>query len=230
MGRTDRTVDRPPDELVDGLRDLPTAVIADVAGGGTIVDHEIKPVAPATTVGTALTVRTAPGDNLPIHEALTVASPGDVLVVDAGGDVETALWGELLSTSAAAHDLAGTVLDGATRDAAAIDELGYPVFARAVCPRPPVKADAGSIGVPVTCGGVEVSPGDVVVGDGDGVAVVDPAHAEAVADDAAAKLEREGELASRAADGEYLYDVLGLDEVVGDAEGKSDATTGDDDA
>lgn len=222
-------VNRPTPERVTAIADVPTSILADVTESTrTVMDHEIKPVGPTSMAGTALTVRAPPGDNLTVHKAVTLAQPGDVLIVDAGGDYETAIWGELLSTSAAAHELAGTVVDGAVRDVAEIDELGYPVYARAVCPKPPEKANADAINVPVTCGGLDVSPGDVVVGDAEGVAVVAPEDVPRVREEAVAKLKREDELKSSIADGAYLYDLLGLEERVDGIERRSLGTGGSD--
>lgn len=206
-------VDRPSAELVDPFQELPTAVLADVTTEQTIMHHQIKPVSTATRVaGTALTVSAPPADNLVVHKAVTLASPGDVIVVDAKGYAEAAIWGELLSLSAQAHDIAGTVVDGAVRDLDDLDELGYPVYARSVCPRPPEKCGAGAINVPVTCGGRTVEPGDIVVGDRDGVAVIPPAQAADVRSAAEAKLQREANLQAEAKSGTYLYDTLDLDE------------------
>ena len=213
MARIGQEFDRPATDLVESFRDLPTAILADVAQGEIVMDHDIKPVSAArATVGTAVTVSPPPADNLTVHKALTLAEPGDVLVVDAGGYREAAIWGELLSKSAQAHDLAGTVVDGAVRDADEIDSLGYPVYARAVSPNPPGKEAVGAINVPVTCGGVGVDPGDIVVGDAAGIAVIESETAPAVRQDASSKLDREGELRDRVANGEYLYDVLDLAE------------------
>lgn len=206
-------IDRPPASLVESFANVPTAVISDVTERETVMDSGMKPVSTATAaVGTAVPVRAPPGDNLTVHKALTLATAGDILVVDAGGYTEAAIWGELLSTSALAHGLNGTVVDGAVRDVEDLGDLGYTTAARAVCPKSPEKKAAGSIHVPVTCGGIRVCPGDIVVVDREGVAVVDPERARQVHDDATAKLDREADLKARAEDGDYLYDILGLAE------------------
>ncbi|WP_435178501.1 4-carboxy-4-hydroxy-2-oxoadipate aldolase/oxaloacetate decarboxylase [Halorussus sp. AFM4] len=212
-------IDRPAAERVEALADVPTAVVSDVTSAETVLDHEIGHAAgrPAL-LGTAVTVRSPPGDNLMVHRALQLAEAGDVLVVDAGGHTDSGIWGELTSTSARAHGLRGTVVDGAVRDIREIDELGYPVYARAVSPKGSHKTVPGSINVPVACGGVTVNPGDVIVGDAEGVAVVPKDDAETVAEAAEEKLETETELRERVADGEYLFDLLDLDDQYRDLE------------
>src|SRR5215203_5414665 len=129
--------------------------------------------------GTALTVRTCPGDNLVIHEALDLIRPGDVLVVDGGGDTSRALLGEIMLTIAQSRGAAGIVIDGAIRDVGVISESSFPCFARAAIHKGPYKNGPGEINVAVTIGGMVVEPGDIVVGDDDGVV----AFSQAIADD-----------------------------------------------
>ncbi len=119
--------------------------------------------------GTALTVRTACGDNRAIHEALELVRPGDVVVVDGGGDISRALVGEIMTTIGQVRGAAGFVIDGAVRDAAALAHSDFPCFARAAIHRGPYKNGPGEINVPVSIGGLVIEPGDIVVGDADGV-------------------------------------------------------------
>jgi regulator of RNase E activity RraA len=126
----------------------------------------------AHVAGPAFTVKTPPGDNASLIVALREARPGDVLVVDAGGSTERALWGAILSLAARNRGIAGIVIDGAARDRDEIREMGYPVFARGVSPDTPYSKLHGSTGQPVTCGGLTVKPGDMVYGDGDGLVVI----------------------------------------------------------
>ena len=122
-----------------------------------------------TMVGRAVTVRTRVGDNQFIHRALELVRPGDVVVVDGGGDLSRALIGEIMTTIAAHRGAAGFVIDGAIRDSQAIGRSEFPCFARAAIHRGPYKDGPGEINVPVSVGGMVVSPGDIVVGDQDGV-------------------------------------------------------------
>ena len=152
---------------------LPVANVSDCmqrmfAGGPRLRPmHDGTPMA-----GPALTVRTRPGDNLMIHKALHMAQPGDVIVVDGGGDLSNALIGELMVATAQRRGLAGMVLYGAVRDARSLREGCFPVFAAGVTHRGPYKDGPGEINVPVAVGGMVVSPGDLVIGDDDGVLAV----------------------------------------------------------
>lgn len=130
--------------------------------------------------GEAYTVLTAPGDNLGIHRALAEILPGQVLVVDGGGYEARALIGDLVAEKALALQVAALVIDGAVRDVADIESLGIPVYARTVIPAGPWKNGPYRLNAPVTVGGVVVSPGDIIVGDRDGIAVVSPRGADAV--------------------------------------------------
>jgi RraA family protein len=141
--------------------------------------------------GVALTVRVPPGDNLMVHRALDIANPGDVLVVDAAGDVTNAIIGEMMSTYGAERGLAGFVIDGAIRDLATIGAADFPVYARAVTHRGPFKNGPGEVNLPVSIGGMVVCPGDIVVGDEDGVVAVAQADAVVVADLVRAIAEKE---------------------------------------
>ena len=206
-------IGRPEDDVVSSFEGVPSAIIADVTDGTrNAMDAGIDPLyRGATAAGTAVTVEATPGDNLAIHKAITVAEPGDVLVVDGGGYTETAYLGELMCTSCQAHGVAGIVVDGAVRDRSEISEMEYPVYARGVNPQGPFKNDPGSVNVTVSCGDVTVDPGDIVVGDGDGVAVVPADEAEAVLERAREKLAAEADLRERAENGEYLYDIGGYE-------------------
>ena len=123
-------------------------------------------------VGVALTVRVCPGDNLMVHKAIDIAQPGDVIVVDAGGDLSQAIIGEIMSSLAARRGCAGMVIDGAIRDSGALAQSKFPVYARGVTHRGPYKNGPGEINVPVSIGGMVVNPGDIIVGDDDGVVAV----------------------------------------------------------
>lgn len=153
---------------------LATPNVADVMWRFGAVGEGIHSLGDASCylAGPALTVRTRPTDNLMVHKALEVARPGDVILVEAGGEMRHAILGELMCRYAAERGIAGFVVDGPVRDGAAIRSLGLPVYARGLTPRGPYKEGPGEINVPVSCGGVAVCPGDLVLGDADGVVVV----------------------------------------------------------
>jgi regulator of RNase E activity RraA len=183
---------RAPDALMDRFAEVPAAHLSDsmnrlFAGGATL-----RPMhRGGKLVGNALTVRTRPGDNLMVHKAIDVAKPRDVIVVDAGGELAQAIIGELMMRHAEKRGVAGFVIDGAIRDLGTIAAERYPVYAAGVTHRGPYKDGPGELNVPVTIGGMLVSPGDIVVGDEDGVVCVPQAEAEALLAQTAAIRQRE---------------------------------------
>jgi regulator of RNase E activity RraA len=166
--------------IIARLRDIAVALISDSMhrNCGSI---GLRPYhKPAPLAGTAVTVRTRGGDNLAVLRAYDFCRPGDVMVVDAGGDVSNAIIGGIMSFAAQQLGLAGMVIDGAIRDAAELAERTFPVYARGVSHRGPYKDGPGAINVEVTVGGMVVSPGDIIVGDQDGLCAFSPAIAEQV--------------------------------------------------
>jgi len=169
-----------------------SSILADVAGRRGALNGRIAALAPSMRfAGPAVTVDVRPGDNLMIHAALALVKPGDVIVVDGKGDLGAALMGEIMCQQAVALGVAGVVIDGAVRDSEALRELGLPMFAAGLNPNGPTKAVSGRLNHPVSVGGVTVRPGDLVVGDADGVTVVErekaasllPLAAQKVADE-----------------------------------------------
>ncbi len=160
-------------EGIQALQGLPSSVIGDVMGRlvGTEGLHPVNRSI-VTVCGHAFTVRVRSGDNLLIHQALDMLQPGDVLVVDGEGDVTRALVGEIMMTSARMQGALAFVIDGAVRDVDAFETHKFPCWARGVNLRGPYKDGPGSINVPVTVGGMLVNPGDIMVGDGDGLVAV----------------------------------------------------------
>ncbi|WP_245180782.1 RraA family protein [Haloarcula amylovorans] len=218
MHRVVSEIDRPPEELVAQFKGIPTPILSDVTSKyENTMASEIEAIPQDVSMaGTAFTVKTYPGDNLMAHKALTMAEAGDVLVIDANAYTEAGLVGELFSTSCRHHGIHGTVIDGAARDVEEIDDLGFPVFARGTSPKGSYKAHPGSINVPISCGELVVEPGDIVIGDNEGVVVVKPHHAEKVLEDAQVKLEEEESTRKRIQDGEYIYDIAGFEQQYND--------------
>jgi regulator of RNase E activity RraA len=168
--------------LVEAFRGVPTAHASDVMGRATgarglLAYHGSLSLG---LCGPAVTVRIRPGDNLMIHAAMAVAEPGDVVVIDGGGNLSTAVIGGLMRTSAIARKLGGFVIDGALRDVAEWAEGVMPVYARGHGHRGPSKDGPGEVNVPVACAGLAVSPGDLVLGDADGVVAIPAADAERI--------------------------------------------------
>lgn len=155
------------------LRELGAATVYEAQGAKGALDHGIKPIDPTTRLaGPALTVDARPGDNLILHHAVLQASPGDVLVVDAKGFMEAGPWGDVLTIQAMKRGIAGLVINGCVRDANLIIDLGFPVFCRGLSIKGTGKNQPGRVNVPICLGDVVIRPGDIVVGDRDGMCVV----------------------------------------------------------
>ncbi|SFI33971.1 RraA family protein [Aerobium aerolatum] len=179
--------------ISDNLQRLPGAV-------GLRPFHKIE----GTMVGRALTVKVAAGDNKLIHKALDVVEPGQVIVVDGGGETSRALIGEIMVAIARSRNAVGFVIDGAIRDSATIGAGDFPVFARSAIHRGPYKHGPGSINVPVCIGGMAVNPGDIVVGDHDGIVAFPVEGAEALLESVRASERMEEEMLRQIAEGTYV--------------------------
>ena len=171
---------RPEPALVAQFSGLATPNLADAMGRFHFMDPGIQMRSGQGLCGPALTVITRPGDNLMVHKALEIARPGDVIVVNTCGNTTTAVFGELMGHSAREAGIAGLVVDGAVRDTVGLAELGFAAFSRSVSAGACDKDGPGEINVPISCGNTVVMPGDIVVGDADGVVVVPLAEAEQV--------------------------------------------------
>ena len=203
-----------PKEIIESYRNIPVANIGDARGRFGCMSWMIKPMNPDMRLcGPALTVQTYRADNLAIHVALEMARPGDVLVIDAGGIYDTGLWGGLMNQMARQKKLGGVILDGGVRDCQELAASPLPVFARSVSPQGGFKASPGSVNVPVSCGNVPVLPGDLVVGDADGIVVIPSGKAEEILEKSRAVVNKEREIRERIEKGETLYNLLKLDGV-----------------
>jgi regulator of RNase E activity RraA len=192
---------------------IPPAIASDCMNRGQVMAARIKPLAPGTRLtGQARTVACMVGDNSAIHAAIRLIGPGDLLVIAAGGHADTALWGGLLTQAALSRGAAGVVIDGAVRDVAEIRESGFPCFAAATVPAGPHKGFGGAIDEVIACAGCTVAPGDIVLGDDDGIAVVPLGRADAVLADCHAKLAQEEIALERLRQGTLLADQMGIPE------------------
>jgi regulator of RNase E activity RraA len=163
--------------VIDAFRGLASSNVADAMGRFNFMDPGMQARSGLPLCGLAVTVNARPGDNLMVHKALQLAGPGDIVVVSTNGNTTSAVFGELMCRTAVAREIGGLVVDGAIRDAEGITALGFPAFSRTVTPGGCDKDGPGEINVPVSCGGAVVHPGDIVVGDRDGIAVVPRADA-----------------------------------------------------
>ncbi|SUB02407.1 4-hydroxy-2-oxoglutarate aldolase [Pannonibacter phragmitetus] len=179
-------------ELVDAFAVLPVANVSDAMARMTAAGPTLRPMhASGGMAGVALTVKSRPGDNLMLHKAIDMAVPGDVIVVDGGGDLTNALMGELMLAYAVKKGVAGFVLNAAIRDADAFVSTNLPTFAAGVTHRGPYKDGPGEINVPISIGGMVIEPGDIMLGDSDGVLCVPLADAQAILSRTQAKQDAE---------------------------------------
>ena len=184
-----RDVERVSADIVRRASAFPAAILADVAGRRGTVNGRIAAVAPEMKcAGPAFTVEVRPGDNLMIHAAMAIAKPGDILVIDGKGDRTCALMGAIMLNQCKQIGIAGVIIDAAARDILELRELGLPVFAVGSNPNGPTKFVPGRVNHPISCGGISVNPGDLIVGDADGVVVIERDKAESMLELAAKKL------------------------------------------
>ncbi len=168
-----RSIRRPSPEVVKGLSRFDAAHAHEGLGQRGAMHSRIKPIASGMRLcGPAVTVWSQPSDDLMLQKAIEVARPGDVIVAEVGGDTEAGIWGEIMSYGAHARGVAGLVINGSVRDVRATRELGFVIFAAGICMKGTGKDHLGYINHPITCAGVLVNPGDVILGDEDGVVVI----------------------------------------------------------
>ncbi len=184
-------VDRPSEDVVAAFRGKASSNVADAMGRFHFMDPGMKSRTGLPLSGVAITVNARPGDNLMVHKALEVAQPGDIVVVSTTGNTTSAVFGELMGHTAKGAKLGGIVVDGAIRDVDGLKALEFPAFSRTVSPGASDKDGPGEINVPISCGNTVVMPGDIVVGDDDGLAVVPREDAAEVLEQVLALEERE---------------------------------------
>lgn len=197
---------RPPKALVEQFRGMPVANIDDNMGRIAAIDAAIVPMNKSPLLGTAFTVRMPAGDNLMFHKAMDLAQPGDIVMIDAGGGIERAIFGELMVSYCRTRGIAGIVCDGAIRDADGLSKLtDFAIYAKGITPNGPYKNGPGEINVPIVVGGKLVNPGDIIVGDEDGVVIINPADAECLAAATRATMEKEANIMENiVTKGEYI--------------------------
>jgi 4-hydroxy-4-methyl-2-oxoglutarate aldolase len=187
-----RDFERVAPDIVRRAAEFQAAILADVAGRRGTLNGQIAALSHDMKVaGPALTIEVRPGDNLMIHAAMAIAKPGDVLVIDGKGDRTCALMGAIMINQCKAIGIAGVVMDGAARDLDELLQLGVPVFSVGTNPNGPTKLVPGRVNWPISLGGIAVNPGDLIVGDGDGVVVIERERAGALLDLAAQKVRDE---------------------------------------
>lgn len=191
-------------QLAQQFLKVPVANVSDCMSRMTAGGARIRPMHDGTPMaGPALTIKTRPGDNLMIHKALKLAKPGDIIVVDAGGDLTNALIGEIMVGEAKLRGLGGIVINGAVRDSAVLRKDNFPIFAAGVTHRGPYKDGPGEINVPIAIDGMVIEPGDLVIGDDDGLLCVPYDQVESILASAHGKQEIEAKMVADIASGAY---------------------------
>ena len=206
-----RSITRPESEVIQRVGELGVATVHEAQGRSGLMKPYMRPVFPtAKLAGPAVTVLSHPGDNLMIHAAVEMCQPGDVLVVALVSESTDGMFGELLACSVRAHGVAGVVIDAGVRDVADLTAMKFPVWAKTISAQGTVKETAGSVNVDVVCAGALVHPGDIIIGDLDGIVVVPRAQAAEVARLGGERLAKEQRSRERLSAGELGIDIYGL--------------------
>lgn len=206
-----RKISRADAEFIRMLGDQGVATVHEAQGRSGLMRPYLRPIYPTARIAaSAVTVSCQPGDNLMIHAAIEVCQPGDALVVVTTSESTDGMFGELLATSCRAHGVVGLIIDAGVRDVTDLFAMNFPVWAKAISAQGTVKASPGSVNIDVVCAGAIVRPGDVIVGDQDGVVVVKREMAEEVAKQGVARLAKEQVSRERLRAGELGVDFYGL--------------------
>lgn len=209
------TIQRVSAELVSEYGKLSSATVHEASGAIGALSANIKPISPDMVVcGPAITVNLRPGDNLMLHKAIYVAQSGDVIVADAKGFTEAGAWGEVMAVAAQERGIGGLVFNGAVRDSQAMTELGFPVFSRGLCIKGTEKISLGSINQPLILDNVTIYPGDLILGDRDGVVVVKREDAAEILQKSKDREEKEKGIKQRLKRGESTLDILGFGNIL----------------
>jgi 4-hydroxy-4-methyl-2-oxoglutarate aldolase len=206
-----RKVDLPPADAVAALEKYGVSTVHEAQGRIGLLACYMRPIFPGASIaGPAVTVSLPPGDNLMIHVAVEVCTPGSILVVAPTSPCTDGYFGELLGTSLRAHGVKGLVIEAGCRDVGPLTEMKFPIWSRAISSQGTVKATLGSVNVPIVCAGALIHPGDVIVADDDGVAVVKRAAAAEVAAASKQRVDKEDVVRARLAKGELGLDIYDL--------------------
>jgi len=207
-------IERPSKDLINPFREIGTATVHEASGKKGAVDYAIRPITRGVRIcGPAFTVQCHPLDNLMLHKALEKAQPGDILVATVGGHYEGGYFGGLMATSAVARKVGGLAIDGTIRDSEELIEMGFPVFCRGFSIKGTTKSVLGLVNHPVLFGGVLVNPGDLILGDDDGMVVVARGDCQAVLEKSRQRVETENKKTLELRTGVSGVKLSGLDKI-----------------
>jgi regulator of RNase E activity RraA len=202
---------RPDADMVEKFRGIPSSIVSDCLNRYYAMKGYLRPIFDGIRlVGPALTIQSMSGNNMMSHLALTFAKPGDVLVIDARGSTGNAVWGGVQAFYARKVGVAGLVVDGAIRDIEDMRKMRFPVYCKGITPAGPHKGWADNVNVPIQCGGMPVSPGDLIVADDDGVAVVPLEHMREVYEESLKRIKLEESWIKKIEEGQSSLDAVGL--------------------
>ena len=206
-----KKVNRLPRNIIKEFGQIPTSIVSDAQGRNNTMDASIKPLKSDWKItGSAVTVKAMVGNNLGVHQALYIAQENDVIVVDGNGFENIAMWGGIMTEIAVKRKITGFIVDGAIRDVDTALKLNFPIFCKGITPRGPHKGWGDDINVPISCGGVPVLPGDIILGDAEGVVVVHKKFAEKVLKDSKERIEMEKRWNQDIKSGKTSLEAIGL--------------------
>jgi 4-hydroxy-4-methyl-2-oxoglutarate aldolase len=210
-----KDINRVSPDLIEAIKSFPSATIYEAYGAKGALNHFIKPIRSSMGIcGPAVTVKARPGDNLIVHKSIYTAQPGDILVVDTSSYVEAGFWGDIMTAAAQHQGVAGLVTDGAVRDSEDIASLGFPIFCQALCIKATTKSCLGTINMPIFMAGAVINPGDLIVGDADGVTVVAREDVPWVIEKARQREEKETRVSQLLKEGKTTLELYGLSEIL----------------
>ncbi|MBN2568304.1 MAG: 4-carboxy-4-hydroxy-2-oxoadipate aldolase/oxaloacetate decarboxylase [Deltaproteobacteria bacterium] len=209
------SIKRVPKDLVEAMRALPTATISEAYGSKGALFHHIKPIRTDMKLcGSVIPVKARPGDNLLAHKAIYVARPGDVLLIDTCSFVEGGFWGGIMTEAARKQGIEGLVTDGAVRDTEEIAAMGFPIFCQAISIKGTTKTSLGTINHPIHFGGIAIHPGDLIVGDADGIVVIARSDVSEVLEKAKEREEKERKICKQISAGKTTLEIYGFTEIL----------------
>jgi len=210
-----KKIKRTKKEIIEEFKKIPTTIVSDAMNRTNAMKASIKPLIENIHIaGSAITVKCMVGNNIMTHQAIYLAEPGDVIVIDARGHVDTSVWGGVQTLACKSRGILGVVIDGSIRDVRDIKKLQYPVFCSGVVPAGPHKGWGDSVNIPIQCGGVPVNPGDIIIGDDDGVVVIPRNEAEEVFKKAKNRIEIEEKWIVGVKKGKTTLELIGLDKKI----------------